>query len=86
MMKASFKPHGQARLDRLDQDETQRLCSLYHNGTVPKDVAAKIEAAVGSVLWADEVLVVEVDLAPFDGAHERGAAVLVRALRRESGS
>jgi sulfur-oxidizing protein SoxX len=45
MMKASFKPHGQARLDRLDQDETQRLCSLYHNGTVPKDVAAKIEAA-----------------------------------------
>jgi sulfur-oxidizing protein SoxX len=45
MMKASFKPHGQAKLDRLDQDETQRLCSVYHVNSVPKDVAAKIEAA-----------------------------------------
>ncbi|WP_157435769.1 beta-ketoacyl synthase chain length factor [Actinospica robiniae] len=32
---------------------------------------------------ADEVLVAEVDLAPADGRGERGAAVLVRALRRE---
>lgn len=45
MMKASFKPHGQAKLDRLDQDETQRLCSLYSGKSLPKDVATKIEAA-----------------------------------------
>ena len=27
MMKSSFKENGQAKLDRLDQDDTQRLCS-----------------------------------------------------------
>jgi sulfur-oxidizing protein SoxX len=45
MMKASFKPHGAVKLDRLDQDETQRLCSVYHGAAPPRDVAAKIEAA-----------------------------------------
>jgi len=45
MMKTSFKARGQAGLDRLDQDETQRQCSLYAGKTLPKDVAAKIEAA-----------------------------------------
>jgi len=44
-MKASFKPRGQAGLDRLDQDETQRLCSAYAPKAPPKDVADKIEAA-----------------------------------------
>jgi L-cysteine S-thiosulfotransferase len=44
MMKASFKDAGQAKLDRLDQDETQRLCSLYAGKALPKDVAARIEA------------------------------------------
>jgi sulfur-oxidizing protein SoxX len=44
VMKASFKEAGQAKLDRLDQDETQRLCSLYAGKPLPKDVAAKIEA------------------------------------------
>jgi L-cysteine S-thiosulfotransferase len=29
MMKASFKERGQAKLDRLAQDETQALCSQY---------------------------------------------------------
>ncbi len=29
MMKTSFKERGQAKLSRLDQDETQRLCSEY---------------------------------------------------------
>jgi sulfur-oxidizing protein SoxX len=44
MMKASFTERGQAKLDRLDQDETQRLCSIYHAGNpAPKDVAARIE-------------------------------------------
>jgi sulfur-oxidizing protein SoxX len=43
MMKSSFKERGQAKLDRLDQDDTQRLCSQYAGKELPKDVAAKIE-------------------------------------------
>jgi sulfur-oxidizing protein SoxX len=43
MMKASFKEAGQAKLDRLDQDDTQRLCSQYTGKEIPKDVAARIE-------------------------------------------
>src|SRR4051812_46431717 len=46
MMKASFKEHGQAKLDRLDQDEVQRVCSRYHAGTpIPQDVAQRLEKA-----------------------------------------
>ncbi len=44
VMKASFKDRGQAKVDRLNQDETQAACSKYFSG-VPKAVAAKIEAA-----------------------------------------
>jgi sulfur-oxidizing protein SoxX len=44
IMKASFKEHGQAKLDRLEQDEVQKACSQYHGDTpVPKDVAEKLE-------------------------------------------
>jgi sulfur-oxidizing protein SoxX len=43
-MKASFKPRGQAGLDRLEQDETQRLCSVYGVKAPPREVAARIEA------------------------------------------
>jgi sulfur-oxidizing protein SoxX len=43
VMKASFKERGIAKLDRLDQDETQALCSRYGVNPPPKDVAAKIE-------------------------------------------
>ncbi|MEO8486444.1 MAG: sulfur oxidation c-type cytochrome SoxX [Betaproteobacteria bacterium] len=45
MMKASFKEKGQAKLDRLTQDETQALCSQYAGKELPKDVATKIEQA-----------------------------------------
>jgi L-cysteine S-thiosulfotransferase len=46
MMKASFKEQGQAKLDRLDQDEVQRLCSEYNaDMPVPRDVAQRIEKA-----------------------------------------
>ena len=46
MMKASFLPKGQAKLDRLDQDEVQKVCSDYHPGTpLPKDLAERIEKA-----------------------------------------
>ena len=46
VMKASFKEHGQAKLDRLDQDELQKACSQYHGDTpIPKDLAEKLEKA-----------------------------------------
>jgi len=43
VMKASFKPRGQAHLDRLDQDETQKVCSAYAGHALPGDVAKRIE-------------------------------------------
>ena len=45
VMKSSFKARGQAQLDRLDQDETQRLCSEYANRPLPPSIADKIEKA-----------------------------------------
>ena len=41
----SFKPAGQAGLDRLDQDDTQRTCSTAAGKPLAHDIAAKIEAA-----------------------------------------
>ena len=38
-LKASFKERGQAKLDRLDQDETQRLCS----SAISKENREKVE-------------------------------------------
>ena len=44
MLQASFKATGQAGLDRLNQDETQRVCSELAPGKAPaKEVAEKIE-------------------------------------------
>ncbi|MEO8145553.1 MAG: sulfur oxidation c-type cytochrome SoxX [Betaproteobacteria bacterium] len=43
MMKASFNERGQAKLDRLNQDEAQRLCSKPPTQELAKDVAARIE-------------------------------------------
>ena len=43
VMKASFKDRGQAKVDRLNQDETQRLCSQYPQKR-PTEIAKKIEA------------------------------------------
>jgi L-cysteine S-thiosulfotransferase len=45
VLKTSFKPAGQAGLDRLEQDDTQRTCSVAAGKAPPKDVAAKIEEA-----------------------------------------
>ena len=45
VMKASFKENGQAKLDRLDQDDMQRICSAYADKPIPKDVAEKLEKA-----------------------------------------
>lgn len=46
VMKASFKEKGQAGLDRINQDETQKLCSRTNDsGPLPKATAEKIEQA-----------------------------------------
>ena len=52
VLKGSFKANGQAGLDRLDQDETQRLCTQYANKPLPKDVAEMIEKLnMASIKW-----------------------------------
>ena len=43
MMKASFNERGQAKLDRLSQDETQRLCSKAPGVALPEAVAKQLE-------------------------------------------
>jgi sulfur-oxidizing protein SoxX len=45
MMKASFKERGQAKLDRLDQDDMQRECSKYEGKPMPKEVVERLEKA-----------------------------------------
>ncbi len=44
-MKASFVTSGIASIDRLTQDELQRICTEYAGKEVPKDIAGKIEKA-----------------------------------------
>jgi sulfur-oxidizing protein SoxX len=52
VMKASFKARGQAKLDRLDQDETQRVCSQYDGKALPPAVAKKVEAEnLATIKW-----------------------------------
>jgi sulfur-oxidizing protein SoxX len=52
VLKGSFKANGQATMDRLDQDETQRLCTQYANKALPKDVAEMIEKLnLASIKW-----------------------------------
>jgi sulfur-oxidizing protein SoxX len=52
VLKSSFKANGQAGMDRLDQDETQRLCTQYANKPLPKDVAEMIEKLnLASIKW-----------------------------------
>lgn len=52
VLKSSFNAKGQAGLDRLDQDETQRLCTLYANRPLPSDVSAMIEKLnLASIKW-----------------------------------
>ena len=45
-MQQGFKENGQAKLDRLVQDDVQNLCSLPANApALEKTIAAKLEAA-----------------------------------------
>lgn len=43
VMKSSFAAKGIASIDRLDQDDVQRLCTEYADKALPKEVAAQIE-------------------------------------------
>src|SRR5271170_2179785 len=45
VLKDSFTPAGQAGLDRLQQDDTQRACSAARGRAPPPDVAVRIEQA-----------------------------------------
>jgi len=52
VLRASFKEQGQAKLDRLVQDDTQKTCSGYSGKALPKDVAARIEKAnLATIKW-----------------------------------
>lgn len=52
VLRASFKEQGQAKLDRLTQDDTQKTCSQYSGQALPKDAAARIEKAnLASIQW-----------------------------------
>jgi sulfur-oxidizing protein SoxX len=57
-LNSSFRAAGQAGLDRLQQDETQHACSQAAGKPLPKELAAKIEAAnLGTVRYpADGLL------------------------------
>ena len=50
VMRASFKEHGQAKLDRLNQDEPQALCSRDDGKQPAKEVLEKIEKAQFALL------------------------------------
>jgi sulfur-oxidizing protein SoxX len=44
LMKKDFKPHGQATLDRLDQDEVQKACTEHgQSGKLPPDEAKRLQ-------------------------------------------
>ena len=52
MLKASFREQGQAKLDRIDQDDTQKTCSAYSGKALPKDVAERIDKAnLATIQW-----------------------------------
>jgi len=44
-LKASFKERGQAKMDRLDQDEVQKDCSYGPGSPPPKEALAALEKA-----------------------------------------
>jgi len=59
VMKSSFREQGQAKLDRLDQDDMQKTCSEYSGKALPKEAAARIEKEnLATIKWpADGKLV-----------------------------
>ena len=52
MLKSSFKGKGQATMDRLDQDETQRVCSEYFGKPLPPAAVSRIEKSnLEAIKW-----------------------------------
>src|SRR6185369_3321318 len=52
VLKSSFVARGQAKLDRLDQDDAQKTCTDYANKPLPSEVAQRIEKAnLASIKW-----------------------------------
>jgi sulfur-oxidizing protein SoxX len=52
VLKASFREQGQAKLDRLVQDDTQKTCSEYSGKAIPKEVGERIEKSnLASIQW-----------------------------------
>jgi len=52
VLRSSFKEQGQAKLDRLAQDDTQKTCTLYSGKALPKDAADRIEKEnLASIKW-----------------------------------
>lgn len=52
MLKTSFKERGQAKLDRLEQDETQKFCSNWFGKAIPKPLAERIEKQnLATIRW-----------------------------------
>jgi len=52
VLKASFSERGQAKLDRLVQDDTQKTCSEYTGKALPRDAAERIEKAnLATIKW-----------------------------------
>jgi len=55
VLQSSFKEQGQAKLDRLVQDDTQKTCSEYSGKALPKDVAERIEKSnLASIQWPED--------------------------------
>ena len=51
-MKASFKERGIAKMDRLDQSELQKQCSIWSGKELPQEVKASLEkAAMDSIVY-----------------------------------
>lgn len=51
-LRSSFREHGQAKLDRLVQDDTQKTCSVPAGTALPKDVVARIEKEnLATIRW-----------------------------------
>ena len=52
MLKTSFNARGQAKLDRLDQDDAQKACSESNGKPLPKEVVERIEKAnLATIKW-----------------------------------
>jgi len=52
VMKSSFREQGQAKLDRLDQDDMQKVCSEHSGKALAKEVVARIEKEnLATIKW-----------------------------------